>query len=149
MTLYLINGYETDPAGALTSFFSEMLENHVDYLFLPGKSPWSQLPMPMLISDKDKICSTSLLAPVMPFNSARQAAAILKSDTGKKTALFLRPCEKRALIELEKLNQCSLDNGLIITADCRGRFENRIYLELLTETPDLAAEFLYNGRHMD
>jgi formate dehydrogenase subunit beta len=151
MTVYLIKKYDKSPDKAVKDFFSDLLETLVDYIFIPGRSPHSLLPMPMLISRVERMNAMQIvpLAPVMPFNSARQASSLLKSDTGKKIAFLLKPCEKRALIELAKLSQCSLENAIIITADCLGRMENKDYLDLVKEYPDLTNTFIKDDRYKD
>ncbi len=129
MTAYMKKGFEKEADSAIKHLLSEMLEIEADYLFLPGKSPYSNLPMPMLISDGAHLEKMEPLARVMAMNSAKQASLLLGSNSGKTTALVLKPCEKRALFELVKLNQCTLENAIIITADCHGRVENSDYLQ--------------------
>jgi len=98
--------------------------------------------MPMLMNCDAEGKHIKPLAPVMPFNSARQAASVIRSDTGKKTAFLLKPCEKRALFELVKLSQCTLENAVIVTMDCMGRMENTTYLELIKDHSDLTEQFI-------
>lgn len=108
----------------------ELLKSKVvTSVFIPYRTEYSKIPMPSLISDHEKMDGIDPLAPCAPFNSAKQAAAVLK-NSGKKTALFLRPCEVRALTELVKLNQCSMENAVIISFDCFGRMENDTYIKL-------------------
>jgi formate dehydrogenase subunit beta len=110
----------------------ELLKSDIaSCVFIPYRTGYSKIPMPSLISDSEKTDGIDPLAPCAPFNSAKQAASVLKYSMGKNIALFLRPCEIRALIELVKLNQCSLDDAIIISSDCYGRIENQKYLELL------------------
>lgn len=142
MTTYAIHPNEKNPSRAVTGFFSDLLKT-IDYCLVPGTTPYSDLPMPMLIKDPEKLGSTGdPLAPAMPFNAARQAASVLKAHTGKTIALLLKPCEKRALVELVKLSQCTLEDAVIITHDCPGRLENKIYLEqAATESERLDKRF--------
>ncbi len=149
MTAYVIKGNDKNPVQAVKELFSKLLENQVDYIFLPGKSPYSKLPMPMLISDTAHMENLEPLAPAAPFNSAKQAASVLKSNTNKKIAFLLKPCEKRALVELVKLSQCSIENALIITADCLGRMENSTYLGLIEDAPGLIEAFLQDKSFQD
>ena len=119
-----------------------LTENKVDAVFVMAKTPYSLLPMPMLISDPDNLDSADPLAPAAPFNAARQAAALLRHDTDKKIAFVLRPCEMRALVELVKLKQAVLDAGIFIGLECPGRMENAQYLETVKDHPDLSLEVL-------
>lgn len=149
MTAYVIKGYEKNPVQSVGMFFQALLKDHADYIFLPGRSPYSELPMPMLISDIKKMENIEPLAPVMPFNSARQAASVLKSNTGKTIVFLLKPCEKRAIVELVKLSQCKLEDALIITTDCLGRMENKAYLDLTAVEPDLTKIFIQESGFQD
>jgi hypothetical protein len=74
------------------------------------------------------------LAPVSPFNTARMASRVLADGVGKRIAVVMRPCEVRALIELAKLSQCTLEPAILISMDCFGRMENDDYLELAMPT---------------
>lgn len=142
MTAYQLKNQDSHPVKAVRQVFEKLLGNGADYIFVPGRSPYSSLPMPMLISDAQQVENLEPLAPVAPFNAAKQAASVLRSDTSKKIALLLKPCEKRALVELAKLAQCDLAGALIVTADCKGRMENVDYLSLIAATPDLAADII-------
>jgi formate dehydrogenase subunit beta len=61
--------------------------------------------------------------PVMPINNARAVSAITGKHTPAKVGVVLRPCEIRALIELVKLQQASLENVTIMGMDCPGTYE--------------------------
>ena len=127
---------------AIRSLLKQLLEADIaDRVFTAAKTPYSNLPMPALIADPEEMKNADPLAPVAPFNAARQAAAILRHGTDKRLALVLRPCEIRALVELSKLNQAVLDSALIIGIECMGRMENDVYLEQAQNRPDLVREF--------
>jgi formate dehydrogenase subunit beta len=69
------------------------------------------------------------LTPVMPVNTARVVSDITKSappSDGKKIGVLLRSCEARALTELVKLNQASLENIITIGIDCFGTHSLKI-----------------------
>jgi formate dehydrogenase subunit beta len=61
--------------------------------------------------------------PVMPINNARAVSAITGKHTPARIGVVLRPCEIRALVELVKLQQASLENLTIIGMDCPGTYE--------------------------
>ncbi len=133
---------DTSSEAAVKSVLKRMLSQKlVDALFVPSRTPYSQLPMPTLISDPEEMESIAPLAPVAPFNAARQAATLLKNPAGKLIALVLRPCEIRALVELAKLNQCTIDHVVLIGIDCLGRMENSVYLEKISDNADLTKDF--------
>ncbi|MCK5784221.1 MAG: 4Fe-4S binding protein [Desulfobacterales bacterium] len=64
--------------------------------------------------------------PFYPFMPANAAAAVSKftreSAPSDPIALFLRPCELRAVVELTKIKQVNLDNLILISFDCGGVF---------------------------
>jgi formate dehydrogenase subunit beta len=125
-----------NPQAALRSVLQGLLETHrVDAVMVAARTPYSPLPLPTLFADSGQMAAIEPLAPVAPFNAARQAAAVLRHDAGRRVALVLRPCEVRALIELVKLHQCTLSNAVLIGMDCRGRMENSVYLETVRELP--------------
>lgn len=118
-----------DPNAAAAGFLRRLLETgRADAVFVQARTPYSQLPMPGLIADPAHMEAARPLAPAAPFNAARQAARLLRHPTGRTVALVLRPCEIRALVELVKLNQCVLDEALIVGLDCFGRMENADFL---------------------
>ncbi len=118
-------------------------EKIVDSVFVASTTPYSKLPMPTLFSDPEKMEGVDPLAPAAPFNASRQAAKILKYPAGKKVAVVLRPCEIRALVELVKLNQCSLDDALIVGIECAGRMENKTYLKNTENCSEITEAFLF------
>jgi formate dehydrogenase subunit beta len=131
---------------ALTRLLSQDL---VDAVLVAAKSPYSALPMPTLVAEASAMDGIDPLAPAAPFNAARQAATVSRQATGKRLALVLRPCEIRALIELVKLNQCTLENVVIIGIECLGRMENEVFLNHAAVHADMAAEFQKNTSLQD
>lgn len=141
---------ESHPVQAVKALLSGLLSgNHVDAVFGLARTPYSKLPMPALVTAADAIDSLDPLAPVAPFNAARQAASVLKYAIGKRIALVVRPCEERALVELVKLNQCTLENTVIVGMTCLGRMENKAYLKACEAEGDLTASFYTNDRLKD
>jgi formate dehydrogenase subunit beta len=70
-------------------------------------------------------------APVMPASSAVIVSNLTKVEPSSKTiAVVLRPCELRALVELVKLKQASLDGLLVLGLDCPGTFAVKDYAAL-------------------
>lgn len=127
---------------AVNSVLIKMLsEKLVDALLVPARTPYSVLPMPTLIADPEKLAGVDPLAPVAPFNAARQAAIISKHSTEKRLAFVLRPCEVRALVELVKLKQCTLDNVVLIGIECLGRLEKEEYIERASQDTDFTSAF--------
>ncbi|MBU4258306.1 MAG: formate dehydrogenase, partial [Proteobacteria bacterium] len=138
MTMYAVLETNNNPSDTLRTVLKNILsEKLVDAVLVLSKTKYSSLPMPTLIADPEKMEQAEPLAPVAPFNAARQAASVLRYPTGKKVAVVLRPCEIRALIELSKLKQCVLDEAILIGFDCMGRIENDSYLEMAAQEEDI------------
>lgn len=125
------------PQEGAKRFLKELLDKKVvDAVLTLAATPWSPLPMPSLFVRSGDMERIMPLAPVAPFNAARQAAQVLRESTGKRIALVLKPCEVRAFIELVKLNQCVLEETtLIISMECVGRLENADYIKAVKDNP--------------
>jgi formate dehydrogenase subunit beta len=150
MTMYAILETNNNPSVTIRDVLKTILsEKLVDAVLVPFKTEYSSLPMPTLIADPEKMLQAQPLAPVAPFNAARQAASVLRYPTGKKVAVVLRPCEIRALIELAKLKQCMLDEAILIGFDCLGRIENNIYIELAAQKEDITTSFYADSSIQD
>lgn len=156
MTTYIVRNKENSSASAVNEAVKEMLSKKlVDAVQVAKATPYSRLPMPTLFTDVEQIDGMDPLAPVSPYNAARQAASVAKYATGKRIAVVLRPCEIRALVELSKLHQCVFDDLVIIGIECRGRMENDDFLgvaeevytleETITQTCKTCDEFLPVG----
>jgi formate dehydrogenase subunit beta len=99
----------------------------VDALLVPVSLPTGSV-APMLVKDPDALDQAHPLAPVLPINAARAASLLTATNDRHTLGLVLRPCEIRALIELCKFQQASLDNALIIGIDCLGAYPVTDYL---------------------
>jgi formate dehydrogenase subunit beta len=74
-----------------------------------------------LITDPAALEEASPLFPLMPANAAKVLSRLtLVEPAAKPIAAVVRPCELRALIELIKRSQGSLDNLLLISSTCGG-----------------------------
>ena len=89
-----------------------------------------------LVHDSSVLENAELLSPFMTVNSARLVSNLTKNAApsgGKKIAVLVRPCEERALLELVKLKQASLENLVLIGIDCAGTYPPKKYEEKATE----------------
>lgn len=76
-----------------------------------------------LITDKSDIGDCVPYFPAMYANAARAISKFTReAPPSKQVVAFLRPCELRALIELVKIKQASLENLLIVSFECAGVF---------------------------
>ena len=100
---------------------SLLVSGTVDALLVPISLPSGSV-APMLVKDPAALDQANPLAPVLPINAARAAALLTATNHQHTLGLVLRPCEIRALVELTKFQQASLDNALIIGIDCLGTY---------------------------
>ena len=119
----------------LNSIWRQLLEKGlVDALLIPQELPSGANVVQTLVTDIDKLTSANPLAPVMPVNSARIVSQMTKvTPSPRKVAVVLRPCELRALVELVKLKQASLENIVLIGIDCFGTYSVTDYKKLVEE----------------
>ena len=106
-------------AKGLQQFFKRLLATQgIDALFLPVKLKNSFSIMPSLVTDPAQIEDAVPLSPAFPVNSARMVSRLSYRESGRKTAVLLRPCEMRAFIELVKLKQGARQELILIGIDC-------------------------------
>jgi formate dehydrogenase subunit beta len=119
---------------ATRGFLKQLLEAEVvDALLVPMETS-SGTVTPALVADPQLLDAANPLAPVMGLNAARVAGKVsirepLGRDTRPRVGVVLRPCELRALVELVKLQQASLDDMVTIGLDCVGTYDVPVYLE--------------------
>ena len=110
-------------------------EKVVEAVLVPLAHPSGNDIVQSLVTDPEYLEQADVLAPVLPVVSARIVQAMTRlSPVGKKTAVVMRPCELRALIELVKLKQAQLDNLVIIGIDCPGAYSVEDYQQFATES---------------
>ncbi|MBE0478204.1 4Fe-4S binding protein [Candidatus Aerophobetes bacterium] len=117
---------------AINFFLIELLKkNLVSALLVPRELPSKDNVVQSLVSQPDELKNADVFAPVLPVNSARIISEMTRLGSGKASVgAILRSCEIRALIELVKLKQASLDNLLIIGIDCPGTYSVKDYKAL-------------------
>jgi formate dehydrogenase subunit beta len=114
----------------IKAFFQDILNKGlIDSVLMPAKNKKGNS-YAWFLMNKDGFLETSdPIPPVMTI----QGANILKNMTKKgeswsKTAVVLRPCELRAVIELTKLEQIHLENIILISFDCPGAYPLTHYI---------------------
>ncbi|HUS70300.1 MAG TPA: 4Fe-4S dicluster domain-containing protein [Anaerolineae bacterium] len=126
-----------DVLSALREFLRRLLETQVvDALLVPLELPSGDAVAPTLIKDPERLATANPLAPVMMANSANLVSRLTRLGNREKVGVVLRSCEMRALIELVKLQQASLDNLVTLGIDCLGTYEVTQYSRLKTELED-------------
>ena len=115
----------------MTSFLRGLLEKGiVDALLVPRHTPAGDNVVQTLFTDPARLENVDPIAPVLPVNSAKLVSDLTETGAVGRLGVVLRSCEVRALIELVKLKQASLDNVLLIGVDCLGTYEMNDYAEL-------------------
>ena len=120
----LLEVKEGNLTGTLAGFCAELLRRgRLDALLVPLELPDRASVVPTLVTDSEMLAALRLFAPVMPVNTARVVSEMTKvTPSSKKIGVVLRNCELRALFELVKLRQASLENITLIGVDCPGTY---------------------------
>jgi formate dehydrogenase subunit beta len=123
---------------AIISFLRDLFEKDLlDALLVPKEVPSKDNVVQTLVTDVESLIGANPIAPVMPVNSARIVSDMTKVTPSKKRiGIILRPCELRALVELVKLKQASLENLIIIGLDCLGTYSVTSYAQMISEGKD-------------
>jgi formate dehydrogenase subunit beta len=118
-----------DALTALRTFFRRLFEEKIiEALYVPLQIDGSAI-LPALVTDLDHLANADPLTPVMPINGARAVSALTGKGVSARLGAVLRSCEIRALIELVKLQQATLDGVTLIGIDCLGTFEPSDFYE--------------------
>jgi formate dehydrogenase subunit beta len=120
----------------LRQFLKKLMDKElVAALLVPVELPSGDNVVQTLVTNADRLNAANPLAPVLPVNSARILSAMTKlSSSQKKIGVVLRPCELRAVVELVKLKQISLENLILIGIDCFGTYSVNDYSKLVKES---------------
>jgi formate dehydrogenase subunit beta len=100
----------------------------VDALLVPMRTP-SGTVSPALVSQAELLHQADPLAPVMPVNSATLAGKVSIRQPRPRIGVVGRACELRALVELAKMQQASLDDLILISIDCSGTYSVPAFLK--------------------
>ncbi len=131
----------TNARVTLAGFLKSLLEHKiVDAIYAPLRIEGGGV-APALVQRADLLDAADPLAPTMLINGARAVAALTAGGSGRIAAV-LRPCEIRALIELTKLKQASLDHLMIIGLDCAGVYDLADYARLCGALEDPTVQLL-------
>lgn len=115
----------------MNNFFKELLTNSdLDGILIPQELPGGSGFVPALTTDPDLLLHANALSPIMPVNASKAVSDYARlKPSQKKIAVVLKPCEARAVIELEKLHQVNMENLVIIGVDCPGTVSIQHYSE--------------------
>jgi formate dehydrogenase subunit beta len=116
--------------GSIQVFLKKLLaENVVDALLVPMRTPGGSV-TPALVSNPALLEHADPLAPVLPVNAATLAGQVSVRKPRPRVGAVLRSCEARALVELVKLQQASLEDMVLISVDCAGTYGVAEYMKL-------------------
>jgi len=116
----------------LKGFFSALLERGVvDALLVPQQVPGGKIVVHTLVTDPSELEGLDPVAPVLMRNSASMVSDLSFQAPKGKVAAAMRPCEIKALVELVKFKQASLDPIVLIGVDCAGTFEPKEYTQIV------------------
>jgi formate dehydrogenase subunit beta len=109
-----------DTLKAVRGFLKALLEcGAVELIMTPMRTPAGTV-VPALVSSPDMLAVADPLAPVLSVNGATLAGKLSVKEPRPKVGVVLRSCELRALVELTKMQQASLDDLVLIAIDCAG-----------------------------
>ncbi len=110
--------------GAMRQLLKQLLEKKlVDAVLVPLELPSRESVVQSLVTQAEVLDAANPLAPVLPVTTANIISKITRlASSQKKVAVVARSCELRALIELIKLKQASLDNIILVGVDCFGTY---------------------------
>ena len=143
-TLKLIND---DILETLNEFFKSLFEKKIiDALLVPQETSLGTSCVHTLVKDPSQIKRADPIAPIQLVNAARLVSDLTAWNPGQIIGVVLRPCEIRALIELVKFKQATLDDIVIIGVDCMGTFEPTDYKGMVEENKESITEDFLDGK---
>ncbi len=127
----LIEVQNGDVLGAVRKLLRDVLQSGVvDALYVPLRHPAGDAVTPALVKNPDLLDKADPFAQALPANGARLLSMLTQNAPRPRIGAVLRNCEIRALIELVKLQQASVEGLTIIGLDCLGTFEVQDYAQI-------------------
>ena len=129
---------------AMRQLLKQLLEKKlVDAVLVPLELPSRENVVQSLVTQPEVLDAANPLAPVLPVNTANIISKMTRlASSQKKVAVVARSCELRALIELMKLKQASLENIVLVGMDCFGTYSVPDYKQFAKGTPATGDEFM-------
>lgn len=110
----------------LESLISKQIFNAI---FVPVRVPTGESFTYLLIKDKNVLKDCIPLPPIMSVQGARAFKDLTRlGRLGLKILCVMRPCEIRAMIELSKLRQVTLEDVSFLSLDCPGVYQTADYI---------------------
>jgi len=129
-TVLSVENGEAGVLAAVRGFLKRLLESGaVEAVMVPMETP-SGTVTPALVTDPALLEAANPLVPVMGLNAARLAGRVSIRKPRGRIGVVLRSCELRALVELVKLQQASLEDMVTIGVDCLGTYDVAVYTKM-------------------
>lgn len=112
-----------------------LASGQVDAVLVPLRHPAGNAVTAALVKDPGLLDAADPFAPVLAVNGARLVSMLTQKAPRPRLAAVLRNCEIRALIELVKLQQASMEGLLLIGVDCLGTYEVADYARIVAGEP--------------
>jgi len=141
-----------EPREAIRALLKKSMNIGLFKAVLADRKNKSGLIYPYLFTEVEELDKLVPISPVIPgYSMATLLTWIHSSNYAQgqgKIAVLLKPCETRAIIELSKFDQISLDNLLLISVECLGTYHVLDFVEMLEEgsSPEESLlEYYYRG----
>jgi formate dehydrogenase subunit beta len=123
---------------SMNSLLADLLHKRLlEGILVPQTLPSKESVVQTLVTEPDKLKGADIFAPVLPVSSAHIVSHMTRvAASPRPLGLVMRPCEIRALVELVKLKQASLENLVIIGIDCLGTYSVTDYADMVSRKED-------------
>lgn len=131
MADYLLEVEDGDVTRACNDLLKRLMgPEKLEAVMAPKSVPSRSMVFDVLVSDPGEL-DAAPFAPVLPVSTAASLSRMTRvKASDRPMGVVMRPCQIRALVELVKLNQASLENLVIIGVDCPGTFSVTDYGEM-------------------
>ncbi|HSL62792.1 MAG TPA: hypothetical protein VK885_13460 [Desulfotignum sp.] len=121
----------------LQGFFEKILDTGAaDAVLVPSRVSDSSFVKPCLFTRTGGLSRTLPLGPGFFVNAGPMVSRLTRTPGGGRMAVWLRPCETRAFVELTKLRQGSRDGVILISMDCPMALSREDYEAWAGKGPD-------------
>ncbi|MBC2717600.1 MAG: hypothetical protein HF978_20040 [Desulfobacteraceae bacterium] len=132
--------------GVLDFLNGLLAEKKIKAVLMPAKNKGGDSYAWFLMGKDRLLESADPVPPVMTTQGANVVSYLTKKGpVWEKTAVLLRPCEYRAVIELAKIKQVDLTNLVLISFDCPGAYPLEKYVNGDPEELDESFEVCLGG----
>jgi formate dehydrogenase subunit beta len=110
-----------DPLGTVHEFIRNVwIATNLDGMLVTMSGKDEIGAIPQFITQVSTVNQINPFKPLMEINAARLIPGLIADHPESKIGTLLRPCELRALIEMNKHSSFKVDNLLTISVDCLG-----------------------------